>query len=244
MDVRDLRLRVRALFRRRQIERDLDDELAFHVEMETRKGRAAGLSAEAAAAQARARFGPRVRVAENCREARGIAFVDTLAQDVAYALRGFARAPVAAVTIVVTVALGLGLLAAIFTIFSLFVFRPEAVPDPDAVVGVALAPSGGSSGRIVFNRRQYEALRDENDVFSDVAARRLDITTRIEGRQMEGQAVTGNYFSMLGVGAGIGRSLTPDDDQAVSRSVIVLSHRSWDELFDRDAAIVGRVVLV
>src|SRR5688572_26094292 len=126
MNLRDLRLRARALFRPRTVERELQEELAFHIERETERNRQRGLPRDEAAALAKARFGSAALAADQCRDARGSAFVDVTIRDVLYALRTFRRAPLAAVTIVATVALGLGLLAVVFTIFNLMVFRVDA----------------------------------------------------------------------------------------------------------------------
>src|SRR5437870_996214 len=103
-----LQLRFRALFRRRRMEQDIDEELQFHVTMQTRKNLAAGMPRAEARRRARLQFGGVPQVAEQCREQRGILWFDALAQDVRYALRGFRRAPAFALTVVVTIALGLG----------------------------------------------------------------------------------------------------------------------------------------
>src|SRR5687767_14184926 len=111
MNLHDLKLRVRALIAPRRVDRELDDELAFHVEREAQRQLANGMSPLDARARALARFGSPASIADQCRDARGTAFVDGLARDIRYAFTTFRRAPVAAVTIVATVALGLGLVA-------------------------------------------------------------------------------------------------------------------------------------
>jgi len=243
MTWRDLRLRVRALLAPRRVERELDDELAFHLEMETRKHVAAGLSLDDARARARARFGSSAVAAEACRDARGTTFIETCLQDVAYAVRGFRRTPTVALTIVATVALGLGLVAAAFTIFNYFVFRVDAVRDPGELFAVERLRSG-SADRVRFTRPQFEALRRETGVFSDAFASLPDITSRIDGRMMEGHIVTGNFFQVLGVDAALGRTLTQADDARPGRPVMVLSHSGWSRLFTSDPHVVGRSVLV
>jgi hypothetical protein len=128
MNLRDLFLRVRALVAPRRVEHELDEELAFHIEYDTQRHIANGLSAADARARALARFGPVSLVADRCRDARGTALIDDLARDVLYAFRTFRRAPLAAFTIVATVALGLGLVAAVFTFFNAFLRRCRAKP--------------------------------------------------------------------------------------------------------------------
>jgi predicted permease len=244
MNLRDLRLRVRALLRPRRVERELDDELAFHVERETQKHLASGLSPADARARALARFGPVPLAADQCRDARGTAFIDGCVRDVLYAIRMFRRAPLVALTIVATVALGLGLVAIVFTWFNRFVFRVDAVPNPHELYAVerARASNGGRAG---FTLQDYDAIRRETRVFTDVFAMLPDIDSRIGGRMMAGTLVTGNFFEVLGVNAVRGRALTPaDDERFKGRPVIVLSHRGWTRHFAGDPDVVGRELVV
>jgi predicted permease len=243
MNLRDLALRVRALITPHRTERELDEELAFHIERETRKHLANGVSAAEARTRARARFGSVPLAADQCRDARGTAFVDDSVRDVLFALRMFRRAPLAAVTIVATVALGLGLVAVVFTFFNVFAFRVDRVPNPHELFAV-VRPTGFDE-RELFMYSQYDALRRETNVFSDVFAMVHDIDSRIDGRMMGGTLVTGNFFQVVGVNAALGRTLTPADDQrAAPRPVMVLSHKGWSRLFANDRAAIGRSLLV
>jgi predicted permease len=244
MNLRDWKLRARALFARRRVERELDEELAFHIERETAKLVAEGLTAAEARAKALARFGPVPLAADECRDARGTAFVDDAVRDVHYALRGFRRAPLVAFTIVSTVALGLGLVAVVFTIFNVFVFRVDRVPDVHEMFAVE-RPRAEGGERPRFTRAHFEALRRETDLFAGVYAELSDIDSRIDGRMMAGTLVTGNFFEVVGVKAVMGRTLTPADDEPFAgRPVVVLSHRGWDRVFARDPAILGRRLVV
>src|SRR5206468_9821176 len=118
MTARDLWLRLRALLLRGRVEREMHEELDFHLEMQTRKHLAAGLGAADARRLARSQFGSAALVADRVRDARGIHLFEALLQDVRYAVRSFRRAPAFAVTVIVTIAVGLGLNAAVFTIFN------------------------------------------------------------------------------------------------------------------------------
>src|SRR6266849_5316691 len=109
MHWRDALLRLRALTLRGRVERDLEDELAFHIEMETRKNIASGMTEAEATRRARIEFGGASKVQEECRDARRIGFIDTLWQDLRYAIRGFRRSPTFVLTVVGTIGLGLGL---------------------------------------------------------------------------------------------------------------------------------------
>src|SRR5262245_61819582 len=172
MIVRDLVLRIRALIAPRRVERELDEELAFHIERETHKHIAAGLSPADARARALAGFGPVPLAADQCRDARSIGVLDDLIRDVLYACRTFRRAPLAALTIVATVALGLGLVTAVFAVYSIFMLRVDAVRNPGELFAVTMertvAPNPDSGGP--FTRPDYEAMRRETSVFTDAFA--------------------------------------------------------------------------
>jgi hypothetical protein len=234
MNLRDLRLRLRALLSPRRVERELDEELAFHVERETQKLLASGLGATDARVRARARFGSPALAADECRDARGTAFIDACVRDVLYAFRTFRRAPTVALTIVGTVSLGLAFVAVVFTFFSAIVFRVDAVPNLDELFAVERVPAPNAE-RVRFTRVEYEALRRETSVFSDAFARLMDLDSRIDGRMMASELVTGNFFQVLGVSPALGRTLTPADDRRFAgQPVIVLSHKGWSRLFAND----------
>ena len=246
MNLHDLLLRVRALVAPRRVERELDEELAFHLECETQKHLAAGLSPDEARSRALARFGPVPLVADQCRDARGIAFVDDLTRDILYAFRAFRRAPLAALTIVATVALGLGLVAAVFTVYNIFLLRVDAVRSPGELFSVEMEQRIGPDNEpdVVFTRPDYDAMRRETSVFTDAFAM-LWNTARIDGRSAVTALVTGNFFQVLGVQAALGRPLMPGDDNRIAgRSVIALSHVGWHKLFQGDQAVIGRHVVI
>jgi hypothetical protein len=233
MTLRDAWLRLRALIAPRRAERELDEELAFHIERETHKQIAAGATPAAARARALARFGSVPLAADQCRDARGTSFVDALARDVAYAWRTFRRAPLAAATIVGTVALGLGIVTIAFTLFNLGFLRVDAVRNPHELYAVQ-EPDRADGSRRAMTRADYEAIRSETSVFADVAAMVRPVRARMDGRVIRGALVTGNFFEMVGVDATLGRTLNREDDQAGGRPVIVLSHRGWRNFFAAD----------
>ena len=111
MTLNDLTLRARALLRPNRVEQELDEELAFHIEREARRLIDEGMRPAEARERAQARFGSTALVADRCRDERGIALIDSTIRDIQYALRSFTKAPLAAFTIVVTVAVGLGVIA-------------------------------------------------------------------------------------------------------------------------------------
>jgi hypothetical protein len=181
MDIRDLRLRIRAVLTPGRVERDLHDELSFHIEREARKLIDQGMPPDQARAKARARFGSTAVVADECRDQRGTAFVDNTIRDVRFALRSFRRAPLAAFTIVATVAIGLGVVAVLFTILNTFLFRADGVPDISDMY--AVERSGLANGdKSLFTRPAFEALRTETSAFTDAYAALPGVDLRVDGR--------------------------------------------------------------
>jgi predicted permease len=247
MNLRDLFLRIRALVAPHRVERELEEELAFHIERETQKHIAAGLNPFDARTRALARFGPVPLAADQCRDARGTGVVDDLRRDIGYAFRTFRRAPLAALTIVATVALGLGLVAVVFTVYNMFFLRVDAVRNPGELFAVEPSGRGDGDAGKPFTRLHYDALRRETDVFADAFAMQNSgdpNLTRIEGRSAVAILVSGNFFQVLGVQAALGRSLMPEDDERFAgRPVVVLSHAGWHKLFRGDRAVIGRRVV-
>lgn len=245
MNLRDLLLRGRALFTRRRVEQELDDELAFHVEREALKHVANGVEAADARRRALAKFGSVALAADACRDVRGTSLVEDCARDAAYAVRTFRRAPLSAFTIVVTVAIGLGLVAAVFTFFSVFLFRVDTVANPGELFAVRRATRPGADSWRMFTRPEYDALRRDTSVFVDSYASIESVDGRIDGRMMSGTLVTASFFETVRVSAALGRTFTAADEApGATATVMVLSDRGWSRLFARDPGIVGRTLIV
>lgn len=175
---------------------------------------------------------------------RGTAFIDNTVGDLQYAVRTFRRTPLASLTIVGTVAIGLGAVAVLFTILNAFLFRVDQVPDVRALYAVE-HPRLADGGRSLLTRSRFEAMRTETSVFTDAYAALPDIDLRVDGRVMAVTLVTGNFFQVVDVDAVMGRPLGPaDDDGAGGHRVIVLSDKGWDRRFNRDPKVLGRTVLV
>jgi predicted permease len=243
MTFSDLKLRVRALLRPGRVEQELGEELTFHIEREARRLVEDGMAPAEARTRAQARFGPTALAADECRDARGTAVVDNTIRDVQYALRTFARAPLSALTIVVTVAIGLGVVAVLFTVLNVLIFRVDQVPDIDEMYAVERTQA--SDGPSPLTRTTYDAMRADTRAFADVYATVPDIDLTVNGRRMAVTLVTGNFFQVVRVAPFMGRALVPaDDERSGGNPVIVLSHKGWDRHFNRDPNVLGRTVLV
>ena len=202
-----MKLRARALFRPHRVEQELHDELAFHVERETKKLIDEGL----APAEARAEGAGALRIGErwpptNAATSAGprSSTTPSATSSTPCAPSGARRLP--ALTIVVTVAIGLGVVAVLFTILNMFLFRVDAVPDISEMYAVE-RPRQANGDRSLFTRPRFEALRTETSVFTDAYAALPDIDLRVDGRMMAVTLVSGNFFQVVGVEAVMGRAL-------------------------------------
>ena len=249
-----IRSRLRAIFRRASIDREMREEMALHLEHATERLMRRGMTEADARDAARREFGHVALLQEEGRDARGARWVESFIADVRYALRHFARTPVTAVTLVLVLALGIGVNSAIFTLLQAFVMRaPPAVAADESLVrvrGTVFARANGRLGARDFSGPEVEALAARRETFSSVAGWAsdqlvLDLGDGNEPRVWRGQFVTPNYFATLGVRPAIGPGLpsVQTTDTPGAELAVVIAYRLLN-LLGRDGAVIGRVVRV
>ncbi|TMH72211.1 MAG: ABC transporter permease [Betaproteobacteria bacterium] len=242
--------RLLFFFRRDQFDRDLEDELRFHEEMKAHAlADADGMSGDEARAAARRRIGNPLRLREQSREPWTFATVETLARDVRHALRLMRRDPAFTFTALATLALGIGLNTAIFSVAYGVLWRPLPYPNPDRLVIVSSAQQTETGPRTfsTWAPVSYEALRPRVTTLDQLAAYssiEAQLTGRGEPLQVHALDVSPNFFTTLGVNPARGRAFltgaaAPDDD----RSAIV-SDRLWRTSLKADPAIVGQSITI
>lgn len=249
------RLRARLSWSSR--DRDMDQEMAFHLESLTREFMRSGMSAEAADRAARQRFGSMLHMKERGHDIRRAATVEDLARDVRHAVRGLRRTPGFAAAIVLTLALGIGGNTAIFSVVDQLLLRPLPYPQGEQLLMITeTIPQpqelalGGASVRDQFNRRNVSPAnwldwqRHSRTVRSMAvwASNVVTLTGGGEPVRLNNQVVSAEFFSLLGVAPLLGRTISADDDRPMAPPVIVLSHRLWQRRFGGDRSIVGRQV--
>jgi putative ABC transport system permease protein len=230
--LKSLGLRLKTLMRRRQLETDLDDELAFHKAM-----REVNRTAESTG-----RFGNVTRLKEQCREHWTFPLIESFFDDVRYALRRVGRAPAFSVIIILLMALGIGANTAIFSLIDAAMLRSLPVRHPEELVQVR-PPLSSNYG--VLPVPLWEALRDREDVFSGAFAWDQEDFNMAQGgqtRNVDGLFVSGGYFTTLGVGPAAGRVLTANDDFHGCPRVAVLSYGFWQSHFGGDPEVVGQLI--
>jgi predicted permease len=243
----DLLYRLRALLRRKAMEAELDEELRAHFEHQVEKYIQSGLTREEAARRARLEFGGLELVKEECRDARGVNFVETLIQDVRYAVRILRKSPVFAVVAVLTLALGIGANTALFSVMDVMLLRALPVKNPQELVEfIRLAPDGSMMTNLPY--AVFKHLRENTKVLSGIFAFEADTRVFRAGVGSEHSSVhevSGSFFSTLGVNALLGRTIDPNDDRPdTEHQVVVLSYPFWSRRFGRDPSVVSATVRV
>src|SRR5262245_57181954 len=234
------------LIRRDRLERELDAELSYHISEEARRLEREGLRPEEARRQALARFGGIEPIKEQARDARGTRWVDDLSRDVRYAFRMMRRSPMFTAAAVLSLAVGIGANAAIFSLSDALLLRPLDVTRPNELW--FLNRAGFAQPNYRFS---YPGLTRLQQTVPDVQFCASASTSRIQidregGAELAiGQLVTGNWFDVLGVGAAAGRLLTPNDAPAPGTApVAVLSYDFWTREFGADPRAIGSTIRV
>jgi macrolide transport system ATP-binding/permease protein len=245
------------LWHRDRLERQLDAELRFHVDQETARLISLGAAPADAHRTAMAAFGGIEPIKEAARDVRGTRWLEDLAQDLRYALRTMRRHPAFAVAAVLSLAIGIGANTAIFGVLDALLLRSLPVPSPGDLSYVArtgpVAEGRPTRGTTRFSYgallRYQSALRDAHATLAGmtpVNRMQLSVASSTGDDAAElvlAQLVTGEWFSVLGVGAQRGRVLTAADDASASgQDVAVLSDGYWARRFARDPAVVGATV--
>ena len=242
----DLFYRLRALFHRNVVESEMNDELRFHFEQEVEKHVSAGATREEAIRRARIAFGGAEQIKEECRDARGVSFLENLLQDVRYALRIFGRTPVITGIAIFSLALGIGANTAIFSLIDTVVLRLLPVQNPQELVQVyRTSPPQNAEPTPSFTNPLWEQLRDHQDVFSGVlswSSTQFDLAQGGEVRHASGIFASGSYFHTLGVLPAAGRLIVPDDDRRGCSGVAVLSYGFWQDHFGGAQNAVGSAI--
>lgn len=233
-----------ALIGRRRYQEELDEEVAFHLEMETEKLVAEGWSTAAARREAVRRFGGVEPVKTACRDARGTLFWDDVGQDLRFAARTLVRSPGFTVAAVLTLALGLGANAALFSVVHGVLLAPLPYDHGDRLVTIRQSASGGGFDRVDLSILEIEDYRARTETFEALAEyHRMSFT--LLGMDEPDEVLTGivsaDFFEVLGVEPLLGRSFTEADDAPGAPPVLMLSHAYWRERFGGDRSIVGRV---
>jgi putative ABC transport system permease protein len=240
-----LPLRLRSVFRRGQVEQELDEELRFHLEQQIEENLARGMTVtEARHASLRA-MGGIEQQKEMCRDMRRVSFIEDLARDLRYGLRVLAKSPVFTAVAMLTLALGVGANTAIFSVVNELLLRPLPFRDAERLVMLWENNPNIDAGQNPTSRANFRAWREQSSSFEGMAAfsdQRLNLTGGGEPEEVSVQLATPELFQVLGVEPMLGRGMSQEDGLAGAPRVAVLSYGIWQRRFGGDAGVVGRPI--
>ncbi|HXG65019.1 MAG TPA: ABC transporter permease [Blastocatellia bacterium] len=240
-----LRLWLRALLHKAEVERELEEELRYHVERQAELNVRLGMGAEEARRAALRQFGGVEQAKEASRDARGVRWLEELLQDLRYGARMLRKQPGFTLIAVATLSLGIGANTAIFSVVNAVLLRPLPYGDADRLVIVWEANQQTEQNTI--SPANFFAWQEQNSVFAGMAAffdTRNSLSGDGEPEEVPGQIATDNLFSVLSVNAMLGRTFTPEDGKPGQNNVVVISYGLWQRRFGGDPNIIGRQVIL
>jgi len=242
--IRVLLSRCAALFHRRTLDEDLDEELSAHVELAIEDNLRQGMSAQEAQRVALRSLGGMTQTKEAYRQQRGLPFIETLGQDTRYALRRLGKSPGFTTIALLTLALGIGANTGIFTLLNAVLLRSLPVPHPEQLFLVKQNDSPADES--LFSYPLFQRLRQQAPDSAAVAAMSwadsyyVDMGSGSQERAL-GQLISGNYFQVFDTYPVLGRLLTSEDDSKLSGSpVAVISYPYWQQHFGGASNVIGR----
>jgi predicted permease len=237
--------RLASLAKRRQLERDLDDEVAFHLAMREEKNRAGGIARPEASYAARRQFGNTTSVKERALEMWTLTWLEDLWKDLHYGERVLMKNPGFSAIAIVTLALGIGASTAIFSVVDSVLLRPLPYQHPDRLVQVWETNTKQGYSRNVVNPINFLDWRDQNRAFTSMAAiSDVAVNLNLGSDPLSAPAirVTPQFFSILGVAPALGRTFTDDDGVPGNDRKLILSYEFWQQQFGGNRSVLNTTV--
>lgn len=233
--------RLAHLGRRSRSESSFEGELEFHLQMEIEENLRQGMSPEEARRRALVALGGLDQTKERHRDERSFRLFENLAQDLRFAFRTYRRSPGFVIVVVLTLMLGIGVNAALFTQFSAENLAPPPARDPARLASIYVLEKGKrGSQRLQYN--EFLALRDNDPVFEGLAAH-FGVMPVSPFGVVYGKLVSSNYFTVLGGNMILGRPFTEAENKTPGTDpVVVLSYKAWQHRFEGDPNIVGKTI--
>jgi len=237
----DLLFRVRGLFRRNTVEREMDEELRAHIQDRADDLHRSGLPHAEALRRARIEFGAPERFKEECREELGNHFFEALLQDLRFGIRMLRKSPGFTIVAILTLALGIGANTALFSVVNGVLLNPLPYPQPEQLVTLHESKPNFSTGSISYpNFRDWQK---DNQVFSSVAIARgtsFILTGLGDAEQVQGRFVSSDVFPLLGIKPTLGRSFYKGEDEIGAPPIALISASFWSRKFASSPDVLGK----
>jgi predicted permease len=262
--LRELLLRFGGLFNKQRKDRELNEEIESHLQLHIEDNLRLGMTPEEARRQAMIKLGGIESTKEAYRDQRGVPLFETVWRDVRYGLRVLRKSPGFTAIVVVTLALGIGANTAVFSLLDAVALKTLPVRKPEELVlfnwlsgpqrmarsvlgDIRQDPASGLTTSTSFSNLTFERWRDDPQALAEIFAftpRGLSVGADGEAEFVNGQLVSGGYYTGLGVQPILGRTITVEDDRVASSAVAVITHRYWQRRFGLDPAVLGRTIQV
>jgi predicted permease len=249
--IRVLLSRCVALFRRKRLDDDLDEELRAHIELAIEEHRSRGMSEQQARTAALRAFGGVTRIRESYRVQRGLPWLEQIAWDIRYTMRQLRRAPGFALTAILTLALGIGAAASVFSVVNAVLLKPFAFHDPDRLVVLRETEQGAVRSErtaIPDNYRHFLRLKHDAKTLEDAAIfaqQGMSVSLGADHPRLVGTVIASpNLFRLLIVQPILGRDFVEDDARQNAERVVILSYEGWQTLFAGDRAVIGKTLRI
>lgn len=247
--LREALKRMQSLFRKREQDVELDEEMQSHLEFAVEENLRAGMTPEEARRKAMVRFGGVQQARERHREARGLPWLEILIQDLRFTFRTLRRDQAFAIVAILILGLGVGANIAVFSVVDTVLLRPLPFPDSGQLVRIVTKnPKAGESSK-TYSADATEEFQQRNHSFEDVtgyfafsSSENLKLVTTGQPQPVTGLMVMGNFFKTLVVQPVLGRLFTPEECLRNGRAVTLLSYPFWKRHFGGNPAIVGRAI--
>ena len=243
--------RIKGMFRRDRLDRDLDEELRSHVEMRAADNISSGMTPAEARYDAQRRFGNTTLMKEDTREMDIIGWLDTASRDLRYAVRMLRRSPGFTAVAVLTLALGIGATTAIFSVFDGVVLKPLPYPHPEQLVSVEVTPLALDPSLRGMAPEDYFVFREQSRTFQEIGIyaetdtdRDVNVTGFAEPERVHALDVTHGVLSLLGIPPVFGRIFSPSDDSPGAPPTAIMTYGYWQRKFSADPSAVGKTIIV
>ncbi|HXM48789.1 MAG TPA: ABC transporter permease [Pyrinomonadaceae bacterium] len=238
-------LRLRSLFRRGQVEAELNEELRYHLERQIEVNTAAGMSVEEARYAALRAMHGLDQPKEECRDMRRVRLIEDLWRDFRFSLRSLLKRPGFTAIALLALALGIGANTAIFSLVNAVILQPLPYRDPDRLISVYGTRNRSTQGSV--GPTDFLDYRSQNKTFEQFAASGsmmlpMNLTGSGEPERLNASIITGNYFDTFGVRPALGRGFSLENEKTGQDHVTVLSHAFWQTRFGGDPNIVNKTI--
>ena len=243
---------MRRFFRRGRLDAERAREMQAHLDHHVDDLIAAGYTRDRALSEARRRFGNPTAIREEIYEMNSVPVFEPILRDLRYAVRMLRKTPGFTVIALLTLAVGIGVNTAVFTVVNALLLKPLPFPEPHrlaTLLTIATTQAGGTFPRqLTLDGGTFIALRD-NAATIDVAAQGsggwgvgVNMVAQNAAANVKQARVSANYFRVLGIPPLMGREFTADEDRAGGAAVAVLSHALWTRIFNADPSIIGSAI--